>query len=294
MDLGLQLLLNGIVLGARYSFVAVGFALILKTTGLFHFSHGVVFVAALYGLVVGVDTLGLPLLLAAVFAAVVVACLGFAIERVVYSPLRSRGASPMTLVVASLGVLILIENLIVLRWGPNAKSVSGLTFDPFLRLGDVTLTVIDLVTVAISGAVCSLALVFLRRSQFGLEILAVSSNKERAEILGISPRKVYGRVFIVASALVAIPATLVAVEEGVNPHRATDAVLIAAIATIIGGVGSVGGAIVGAFIVGIAQSVGVWQFSSAWQQAIAFIVLVAFILVRPTGLAGRVSWQSHV
>lgn len=294
MELSLQLLLNGVVLGARYSFVALGFALILKATGLFHFSHGVVFVAGLYGLVVGTESLGLPLPAAAVFAAVVVACLGFAIERVVYSPLRNRGASPMTLVVASLGVLILIENLVLLVWGANARSVSSATFAPLLHVGDITLTAIDFATVGISAVLCTLALLFLKRSKFGLEILAVSSNKERAEILGISARKVYGRVFIVASAILAVPATLTAVEEGVRPDRGTDAVLIAAIATIIGGVGSVGGATAGAFVVGIAQSLGVWQLSTAWQQAIAFVVLVVFILLRPTGLAGRAAWQSHV
>ncbi len=287
MDLFVQLLINGLVLGARYSVVALGFALILKATKLFHFAHGAVFVVALYVLYLGSETLHLPLALAAVLSAAVAAGVGYLIERGINEPLRKRGASSMTLVVASLGILIVLQNLVLLIWGPNAQRVGDFSFAPLFQVGGVSLTSIDLITLVVSIGVCLLALWFLRRSKFGLELLAVSSNQERARLLGISPARVYRSVFAIASGLLVVPALLVAVENGVRPDQATDTVLIASIAAIVGGIGSVGGAVIGSFIIGIAESIAVWGFSSEWQETIAFVVLIVFILIRPTGLAGR-------
>jgi branched-chain amino acid transport system permease protein len=115
-----------------------------------------------------------------------------------------------------------------------------------------------------------------------------------AEVVGIDVDQVRLLTFILGSALAAPAAVLVAADTGAHPEMGLTATLIAAVSVVVGGLGSLPGAFVGALIVGLAQNVGVWKVSSAWQQAIAFGLLLAFILFRPTGVFGRRLWRSHV
>jgi branched-chain amino acid transport system permease protein len=293
VGLVLQLLANGLVSGSLYALVAVGFGLILGTTRTFHFAHGVVYTAGAYVAFLASATLGLPLAAAAVAGIVGAAALGLAIEAVVYQPLRVRGASPLAILIASLGTLILLENVIAMAFSTDAKLLTGFPVAR-MEMGGVGFTSLHLTTVGLAAVLIGALLLFLYRTAPGRAIRAVANNPEMAEIVGIETRRLFLLVFAVGSGLAAVPAILLTMDRGATPDMGMEAILVAAIAVIVGGLGSLPGAVLGAVILGLAQNLGVMAIRSEWQAAIAFGVLLVVIVLRPSGLFGARLRQSAV
>ena len=294
MEALVQLTANGLVAGATYAPVALGFGLILGVARFWHFAHGAAYVLAAYAGFVLATGLHLPLVGAIAGAMLGAAALGALFEVWLYRPLRRARVGPHVMLVASLGAYIVLSNLVPLAFGFDVQVLTGAAPAGSVALGYARLTWINLAMLAVGALLFVALLVFVRATRAGRSIRAVISNPEMAEVVGIDVDQVRLLTFILGSALAAPAAVLVAADTGAHPEMGLTATLIAAVSVVVGGLGSLPGAFVGALIVGLAQNVGVWKVSSAWQQAIAFGLLLAFILFRPTGVFGRRLWRSHV
>lgn len=283
MELAFQLLLNGAVNGAHYALLGIGFGLIFATTGVVHFAYGPIYALAAYVAWWGNAVVGLPFLAAAVLAAAAASGAGFASYVWLYRPFLRRGSTPFVVLVVSLGLYVALSNLIGVVFGTNAKTVSSVSYG-FYFIGDAVLTGVQLWQVAALVVVCAVLWAGLRFTRYGKEIRAMQDNLEMARVIGINTERTAIIVFVVGSAISAIPATLILVKEGAMPHIGFIAVFYAFISVIVGGLGSLLGTVLGGMLLGIIESLGVWRISSDWQSTIAFMLLFVILLVRPTGL----------
>jgi branched-chain amino acid transport system permease protein len=287
VDLLLQLLATGLVVGSLYALCALGWGLIYGTTLHFHVAHGAVFSLAAYFAYVGQKLLHLPLGLAVTAAILAAAAAGLLIDLLLYQQLERRGALRTSLFIASLGLLILIENLLAIVFTPDPMRLDIGALDTSLIVGPVFLTYLHVLTVVLAVAGYLTLMLFLRHSRWGQAIRAVSSSPEMARTVGIDLKRVHLLTYAIGSALAAPAGILVAMDVGAEPFRGTRFVLLASVAVIMGGIGSIPGAMLGGLFLGLLENVGIWQLPSEWQSAISFGVFLLFIVLRPRGFFGR-------
>jgi branched-chain amino acid transport system permease protein len=285
LELFAQLTVNGLVSGSLFALLGISFGVILGTTRTFHFAHGVVYTSAAFAAYAFREGLGLPLWLAALLGVGTAVLLGVGIEVVVYRPLRRLYASPLTVLIASLGVLIIVENVMAIFFSTDAKVMSGFPSRVVIA-GGVAFTLLHLTIVVVSWVLFGALWLYLHETKTGKAMRAVASRPEMADVVGIDTRRVFVQAFAIGSALVAPAAILFTLDKGATPDMGVTAVLMASIAVIVGGMGSLPGAALGGLIIGLARNWGVWVLPSEWQSAIAFGILVVVIVFRPTGLFG--------
>lgn len=285
MDLLLQLFVNGVINGSHYALLGIGFGLIFATTRIVHFAYGPIFTFAAYVAWFVAGSLGLPVwlgFLAAIAAAVILGLLSYV---VIYRPLELNNAPVLVPLIASLGLYIVLENIVGIVFGTGVRVVENLDYGIFF-LGPVFFTSIHIWQVA-SFVVIGVALaVFLRQSRYGKAILAMTDDPEMSRIIGIDTFRIALLVFAIGSMVSAVPATLILLKDGASTHMGFAAVFIAFVAVIVGGVGSLRGAVAGGFLLGLVESLGLWQIPTEWQSSIAFVVLYLMIMLRPEGLFG--------
>jgi branched-chain amino acid transport system permease protein len=282
--LALQLLCNGIVTGCALGIVAVSFSLVYATTKIFHVAHAGVYTTGGY---VAWTMLrhGLPAPIA--FVAAVAACtaLGALIQGLLYARLERRRATHLVVLIASLGMLAVIQNILAAVYTANI-----LRFDlpwgsrVFTIAGNVRLTMTQLLTVLLSLAAYAGVMLFAHRTILGKQIRAVASNPFLAEITRLRPRRVHIYVMAIASALVCLPGVLVPLDFGLQPYGGVTPLLTATIAMIAGGVGSITGAFVLAIVIVGLQNMSLLFIPGEWSIGITFFIFVIFMLFRPTGL----------
>jgi branched-chain amino acid transport system permease protein len=283
----LQLLINGIQLGALYALTAAGFSLIFGSTRIFHFAHGSAFAIAayLFYFFYAVAGAGWPMAALAATAAAVV--FGVAVDRFIYAPIQRHEGSFFTVFVASFGVAIVVQNLIGMIFGRGFVSVST----ALSRSIEITpgLYVSPLAGIAI---LCAVAFfvglhLFLTRTHVGFALRALAENPELVRTYGLSPRQLSSYAFALGSLLVVPSALLTSASTGLNPAVGSDIMLVSLAATIVGGVGSLRGAACAGLLLGLGQNLALWRLESQWSDAVTFVVLFLFILFRPSGFFGR-------
>jgi branched-chain amino acid transport system permease protein len=287
VDLLLQLLATGLVVGSIYALCAVGWGLIYGTTLHFHVAHGAVFSLAAYYAWAGQQLLGLPLIVAVVFAILAAALSGLLIDLLLYQQLERRGAIRTTVFISSLGLLIVVENVLAMVFTPDPLRMDIGVLHNAVQLGPVFLTWLHVLAVALAIAGYLALMAFLKRSRAGQAIRAVSSSPEMARTVGIDLGRVHLLTYALGSAIAAPAGIIVAMDVGAEPYRGTTFVLLASVGVIMGGIGSIPGAMVGGVFLGLLENLGVWQIPSEWQSAISFGVFLVFIVVRPRGFFGR-------
>jgi branched-chain amino acid transport system permease protein len=294
VDLVLQLLATGLVVGSLYALCALGWGLIYGTTLHFHVAHGAVFSLAAYYAYVAQKLLHLPLAAAIVLAILAAAASGLLIDLLVYQRLERRGAFRTSIFIASLGLLILIENTLAIIFTPDPMRLDIGVLNQSLIIGPVFLTYLHVLTVLLAAMGYVALMVFLKRSRWGQAIRAVSSSPEMARTVGIHLNRVHWVTYAVGSALAAPAGILVAMNVGAEPFRGTRFVLVASVAVIMGGIGSIPGALLGGLFLGLLENLGIWKLPSEWQAAISFGVFLLFILMRPRGFFGRTVKSAEV
>lgn len=283
----MQFLANGLCSAAVYSLVAVGFGLVFFAARTFHVAHGAVFTAAgfvAYGLMIPCQ---LPLPVAVVGGIAGAAILGSLIELLVYHPLinprKSRHASPAVLMISSLGVYTVVVNAIAMLAGNDTKVLRPGVDKTVAVLGAI-LTRVQLAQLTTAILVLGAFGLVLRATHFGRTIRALADDAELTAIMGHNVRRTRLGVFAVGSALAGMGGILMALDVGIDPHIGFQALLMAAVATIVGGFGRLMAPALGALILGVLQSLVVWQTSQKWSSAVVFGVLIVVLLVRPNGL----------
>jgi branched-chain amino acid transport system permease protein len=282
----LQLLANGFVIGCNTALLALSFALIYNTTRTFHVAHGATYIASAYACYLLLIQMGWTLLAAMLVAVLVGAGLGVAMELIVYAPLARRNASMLVGLLSSLGLYVALVNVVALLFGNETKLLrpgAELSY----HFGPVSLSRIQLIEIAAAAIILPIFVLLLNRTTWGKIIRAVRDDAPLANLIGINVPAVRVWVFALGSSLAAVAAILTAMDVGVDPQAGMPVLLTAAVALIVGGVGTFEGPVVGGFVLGLLQSVVIWGLSVRWSNAVTFGVLIAFMLLRPGGLVGR-------
>jgi len=282
-----QLLLNGIIAGSIYALIAIGFTVIYRTVKFFHFAHGIVYTAGAYFAYTLIISLHLNFALSFFLAIVLAAILGVAIDRLVYYPLRQQKASNLIFLLASFGVVIFIQNLIQLIYGAQILTIrTGPIKEGHHFLGAV-ITDIQILILAVSIILMIFLWLFIQKTKLGKAMRAVSDDPIAANVVGINPEKIILTSFAIGSALAGVAGILISFETNIEPTMGFSALLKGIIASIIGGIGSIPGAVLGGFFLGLAENLGIWKISAGWKDCIAFAILIIFLLLRPCGILGN-------
>ena len=281
-----QFLLNGVVTGAGYMLMALGFALIYNTTRVFHLAHGTIALISSYILFLVTVKLGLGLLPGVLFAVVTAAILGGAAEFSFYRALRRRGAGPNTFAVGSFGLFLVLQGLAGALFGTDVKVVrSGVL--PTLNLFGLSVAQLHVWIIAVCVVAYPVLQLFLQRTRLGRQIRAVANSQDLAVVLGVNVEQIRVLVFAVGSGLTGLAMALIVLDIGVSPSYAWTIILASATAVVIGGVGYLPGAAVGGLVIGLAQNIWAWQLPGSWPNTAVFLTLFAILLVLPRGLFGR-------
>jgi branched-chain amino acid transport system permease protein len=276
----LQLVVDSIVSGAIYALLAFGFTITYGTLNFFNMAHGAAFAVGAYLFYVFRILLGLSLVWAIMLAVLGTALLMVAVDLIAYERLRARHAPSWAMVVSSIGVAIFIEAMISVIFGSDTLSLRTSEIRPgFVILGAV-ITPNQILIVVVAGALVAALTAYLEKTRAGKALRAMANDTEMGIVIGIDPRTTYMSTFALASGLAAIAGCLVALETDVYPTMGQGALLKAIVASIIGGVGSVPGAVYGGLILGCVENFAVWKLNAGWQDGISLALLLLFMLIR--------------
>jgi branched-chain amino acid transport system permease protein len=281
--LALQLLATGLVTGCALGVVAISFSLVYATTKIFHVAHAGIFTLGGY-LAWSLVVHGAPLPLALLVPIAVCAALGALIQSQLYARLERRRATHLVILIASLGALAVIQNIVAAVYTPNILQFPLPWSSEVVVLGPMRLTYTQLLTILVSLAAYLATMLFAHRTILGKRIRAVASNPMLADITRLQPQTVYIYVIAIASALVCLPGILVPLDLGLQPYNGVTPLLTATIAMIAGGVGSITGAFVLSVAIAVLQNLSLLVMPGEWSIGVTFFIFVIFMLFRPTGL----------
>jgi len=272
------------MLGAVYSLVALGLTLIYGILHIPNFAHGHKYMWAAFTSLFLVVNFHTNYWVSLLIAMVVLGIVGAGVERLVYRPLRN--VPHINSFIAAIGLLLALESLSLIFWGADFRRFPTLYDKPIHLLG-VSITLQRLLVIVAAGFFIVVLQVFIKRTWLGATIEAVAQNPEGAELVGISIDRVSSLTFGIGTALAAAAATLIAPVFLVYPTMGSMPNLKAFVVIIIGGMGSIPGAVIGGFMLGLIEALGGGYISTDYKDLFAFGTLVTFLTLRPTGLFGK-------
>ncbi len=303
MDVLLQQIINGLVLGSMYALVALGYTMVYGIIGLINFAHGdVLMVGALTSwTIIGVMTdaspgmpLWLVLLMATLIAMVVCALLNFTIEKLAYRPLRnSPRLAPL---ITAIGMSILLQTIAMIIWKPNPKSYPSMLSREPIEIGGAVISVTQITILAVTAIVLALLMWMVNKTNLGRAMRATAENPRVAALMGIKPDVVISATFIIGAMLAAIAGIMWASNYGTVQHAMGFMPgLKAFVAAVMGGIGNLGGAVLGGVLLGLIEALGAGYLGkltggflgSQYTDIFAFIVLALVLTLRPSGLLGE-------
>ncbi|OQX50917.1 MAG: branched-chain amino acid ABC transporter permease [Candidatus Cloacimonas sp. 4484_209] len=285
MILLLQLLANGLVNAGIYALLAIGFGIVNRTTRIFHITYGGFYTLSAYFLYTFLRILKLPLFVCIPLVLIILSILGILMEKGVYRPLYKRSAGSGVFLIASLGIYIIIENLIALIFGNEVKILSK-GIEPSYSLAGVVLTRIQIIQFIVSLVLIITFYIFVKRVKIIKALWAMGDEPELLRALGLPLFKLRELVFIISSVFVGVASMLTALDVGMDPHVGLSTLLTAAVAVIVGGIDSYLGWIAGSFILAELQSLVIWRTSARWAPLVTFVLLIFILLTRPQGVLG--------
>src|SRR5579875_547048 len=301
MRLFIQELVNGLTQGSVYALIALGYSMVYGILKLLNFAHGDLYmVGAFVGYFViqwfgGANHLAVPVLLLVMFllAGGGVGALGVVIERFAYRPLRN--APRIAPLITALGVSFFLENTALLFFGGSYRiynTSSFISFSTGIHIGVLNVDIVRIMVIVLSVALMIALQLIVHRTRLGRQMRAVAADREAAEMLGIDVDFTIAATFFLGSALAGISGVMAGlVYNSVWNYMGFTAGLYAFTAAVVGGIGSISGAVLGGLLIGLAQSFITGYVSSLYTDLIVFGILIAVMLVRPSGLLGRVQLQ---
>ena len=281
-----QVIINGITAGLLWGLVAIGFSLIYSTARFLHAAHAATFLIGAYTGIWAVKHSGGYFLAGALMAPLAAAAIGSLIEIGIYRPMLRVGSSPLILFLASLALVIIIQNVISLIWGSEIQVVrEGIERESLYLLGG-RITFWQIISSVTRLLIFIIVWLAIKLTRVGKMLRAVASDPELAQTVGIERDTMLLTSMCLGSALAGISGFLFSYETALTPSGSFRVLLIGATAAIAGGVGSVPGAMLGGLLIGVAQHVGVWNLPTQWQDGIVFLILILFLLSRPQGFFG--------
>jgi branched-chain amino acid transport system permease protein len=280
-----QLLFTGLGIGSIYAIASLGFVLLIRAANVVNFAQGQFSMLGAYAMLILLVGLGVPYWLSFLAAVVLMAGFGVAFAGAVYWPLRSHGQLPV--IISTIGASILLPNLVLALYGPSPATVSGLFTTPGFQLGPVFVDSQYLSIILVTLLMVSLQYVVFEKTLLGKKLHATSQDKEMASLLGIPVIGMVLITFAYSAALGGLAGVLVAPVLFVSTGMGATIALKAFAANIIGGYGSIPGAIIGGLVIGLAETLGAAYISTPYKDAFGFVILLLVLVVRPQGLFGE-------
>jgi branched-subunit amino acid ABC-type transport system permease component len=275
----------GIISGAVLALPAVGLSLLCRNSKFFNLAYGDQLGLTAYFVLLFNVSMGLSFIVSVAFSLIISSFLGLVFYWVVFKPLRGHG--PLVLLISSLGLAFIIHNTELAIWGPNPQKYN-LPFETGLRLGPFIATPLQLVLIALSLVLTGAIFAMLRYTGIGRAMRATSDNLELATIKGVDTERAYVWTWIICSASAGLGGVFLTLVTTLTPWTGFTALLLLFSALILGGVGNLVGALVGAMIIGIvSECAGIVSVLAPYKLAVAFAVMFIGLLVRPSGILGK-------
>lgn len=279
-------ILSGVSLGGQYALIAIGYTMVYGILRLINFAHGDVFMCA--GLMMVFMCASLPVYVSIPLMLVLTVLLGFIIERAAYKPLRS--APRMSVMISAIGVSYLLQNLATYLTGGLAKAYPEIPFlKSTLSIGSMNVKMITIITPILTLLLVTGLVIFINKTKIGIAMRAVSKDFETARLMGIQVNNVISVTFVIGSLLAGVGSILYFTNYGqVSPMIGAMPGLKAFVAAVFGGIGSIPGAVLGAFIIGICESfIKSNDAIAIFSNAFTFALLIVVLLFKPTGMFGE-------
>lgn len=281
----LQLLVNGMVNGCIYSLLAIGFGIVYRTTGIFHIAYGGLYTLSAYLFYTSLKIIGLPLYFSIPLSLLGICICGVLMEKYIYLPFYNRKSSSGVILIASLGLYIIIENLLALIFGNEVKIIWE-HIQPSYSIGGIIFVQIQLIQF-LCGIILMVAFYMLfKKLKIMKALWAMGDEPELINVIGLPFLKLRMLVFLISSAMVGIGSILTAMDIGMEPHVGLSALLTAVVSIIVGGIDNYMGWIVGGFLIAELQSFVMWKVSYRWTPLLTFLLLIVILLFRPQGILG--------
>jgi len=284
----LQQLINGISLGSMYALIAIGYTMVYGVLRLINFAHADIMMVGAFATFFAMDSLQSSFIVAVLFAIIFSILIGVLTDKVAYKPLRH---SPrISLLITAIGVSFFLENIVNVTFGGTPKSFSvPQFFDTIINIGSTILTPTVIIVPVVTLILLSLLLFILYKTKYGMAIRALAFDVKTVSLMGVDANQIIMIVFIIGSSLAAVGGIFWAINYPVlTPYMGVMIGLKAFAAAVLGGIGSVSGAVLGGFILGFTEVAVVAFFPElgAYKDAIAFIFLILVLVIKPTGIMG--------
>ena len=281
-------LISGLSLGSIYALIALGYTMVYGIAKMLNFAHGDVIMVGAYAVIVCIGSMGLPVWLTAILSILICVALGVLIERIAYKPLRQ--SPPLTVLITAIGVSYLLQSLAQLIFGSHMRSFPAVISIPAIQLGELTVKGEALATLLVSALIMVALTLFINKTRLGKAMRAVSEDQGAAELMGISVNRTISLTFAIGSALAAVAGIFYGSTYGfIGPYTGSMPGIKAFVAAVFGGIGSIPGAMVGGLALGIIENMSKAYISTELLDAIVFGVLIIVLLLKPTGLLGKVT-----
>ena len=281
-------LINGVSLGSIYAVIALGYTMVYGIAKMINFAHGDVIMVGAYIVFALTSYAGVNPYLALVISMAACTLLGMAIERFAYKPLR--GASPLAVLITAIGVSYFLQNMALLIFGSQAKSFTSIVKLPALTLADgkITISAETIVTIIVSLIIMVSLTLFVNKTKPGRAMLAVSEDKGAAQLMGVNVNATISLTFAIGSGLAAVAGVLLcSAYPTLSSQTGAMPGIKAFVAAVLGGIGSIPGAVIGGVLIGVIEILSRSYISSQMADAIVFAVLIIVLLVKPTGILGK-------
>jgi len=285
MPLLLQHILNGIQIGAIYALVALGYSMVYGIVKLINFAHGDIIMVGAYISWFLMTGVGMPIWLSIAGSIVFCAILGMVIEKVAYKPLRS--SARISLLITAIGISLLLQNLTMLIASPDPKMFKNI-FPGDMTIGSIRVSYVTVITITASLIIMAILTILVSKTKIGKAMRAVSEDSAAARLMGINVNTTISFTFGLGSGLAAVAALLYCCSYSqITPTMGSLLGLRAFVAAVLGGIGSMPGAMVGGLCIGLAEALTKGYISSNLSDAIVFGILIIVLIIKPTGFFGR-------
>ena len=282
----IEQLINGLRTGSIYALIALGYTMVYGIAKMINFAHGDIIMVGAYTLYVAVSLFNLPIWAAIIITVTVCSFLGIIVEKVAYKPLRKAPA--LAVLITAIGVSYLLQSLSLIIFNATPIPFKSVIPNPNIKIGAVTISGISLITLIVTAISMIILSYFINKTKMGSAMRAVSEDKDAAGLMGIDVNKTISLTFAIGSALAAVAGILyMAQYETLKPTMGALPGIKAFVAAVLGGIGSIPGAMLGGILLGIIESLSKAYISTELADAIVFGVLVIVLLAKPTGLLGR-------
>ena len=284
----IQTLISGLSLGSIYALIALGYTMVYGIAKMLNFAHGDIIMIGAYAGIIAVVQMGLPPLIAVLLSILICALLGVLIEFLAYKPLRQ--APPLSVLITAIGVSYFLENAALLIFGADTRSFTNVVTLPALKLagGALTISGTTIVTFLACVVIMAALMLFIKKTKAGQAMLAVSEDKDAAQLMGVNVNATISLTFAIGSGLAAVAGVLFcSAYPTLTPYTGAMPGIKAFTAAVFGGIGSIPGALIGGILLGVIEILGRAYISSQLSDAIVFAVLIIVLLVKPSGILGK-------